>query len=94
MCYYLVVLLVHISNDKSYIYVGEVVLQSRFNIIKFEVASTVKIFSDAISKVSQPAGFIVIFENFELISENSKLVWTIQNFKMQLFKSVNELIFH
>ena len=78
MCYYLIILLVHISNDKSYIYIGKVVLQSKFNIRNFEVASTTRIFSDVVSKVSLPTGFIVISENFELISDNSKLVWAIQ----------------
>ena len=71
-------LLVHISNDKNYIYVGEVALQSQFNFRKLEVASTTKIFSDVVSKVSPSTDSIIISENFELISENFKLVWTIQ----------------
>ena len=81
MCYYLITLLVLISNDKSYIYVGEVVLQNQFNIRKYEVASTTRIFSDVVSKASSPTGFIAVSENFELISDNSKLVWTIQKLK-------------
>ena len=77
-CCYLFILKIHESNYKHHIFVGEVIFINHFNIRNLEVASTTIIFSDIVSRVSPSTGFIVVSENFELISENSKLAWTIQ----------------